>query len=115
MERDDGARLGAWMQDWVHVAPPGGESFVDVCTRARTWLDSLRMTRAHDAADVDGAALVVVTHAGFIRATIVTALALPAACAFGFAVDHLHATVLDVAPERATLLRGNVPLTAAFA
>jgi alpha-ribazole phosphatase len=76
LERDDGARLSAWMQDWVHVAPPGGESFVDLTTRVLACADHLTP------------GTVVVAHAGSIRALLCHARGVPPERAFDLVVEH---------------------------
>jgi alpha-ribazole phosphatase len=51
--------LSAWMNDYVHVPCPGGESYAELIGRVASFVASLR-------AGVPGRA-VVVTHAGVIR------------------------------------------------
>jgi alpha-ribazole phosphatase len=65
--------------------PPGGESFEDVVTRTRAAMERLE-------ALYGGQSLVVVSHAGVIRAALAVALDIPAGRALGFAVDPLSAT-----------------------
>ncbi|MFR9650803.1 MAG: histidine phosphatase family protein [Rikenellaceae bacterium] len=50
-----------WFDDYINVAPPKGESFIDLLHRAESLLELLR-SRGEDA--------IVVTHSGFIRATM---------------------------------------------
>lgn len=71
--------LRQWTEDFVHTAPPNGESFGDLYQRAgHFWQDLL----AQDAEQV-----LVVTHAGTIRALLAWVLALPLANAFQFRID----------------------------
>ena len=76
LQREDAARLSAWMQDWVHIAPPGGESFETLAARA--------IGCYHDLGDDT----LVVAHAGSIRAILCHTNAAPLARAFDFTVDH---------------------------
>lgn len=78
--------LAAWGADWVHTAPPGGESFTTLMDRAAAWL-------ADATADAP-TSLLAVAHAGAIRALLCHALDLPATAAFRLAVHHLQPTVL---------------------
>jgi broad specificity phosphatase PhoE len=84
LQRDDGARLSAWMQDWVHVAPPGGESFEALAARTLACRTDLS----------DGT--LVVAHAGSIRALLCHAFDLPLGRAFDFTVDHARVSSLHL-------------------
>jgi alpha-ribazole phosphatase len=85
----DEAALRHWTDNFVHIAPPEGESFTDLCQRAgEFWQDLVQ----HDAPQV-----LVVTHAGMIRALLAFVLGLPPANAFQFrvglgSVHKLHYT-----------------------
>jgi alpha-ribazole phosphatase len=59
LEREDGARLSAWMADYTVERPPGGESVADLEARILSFVEEHR-PRAGD--------VVVVAHAGPIRA-----------------------------------------------
>jgi alpha-ribazole phosphatase len=95
LEREDGARLSAWMQDWVHVAPPGGESFEALAVRAIACGTDLS----------DGT--LVVAHAGSIRALLCHAFDVPLARAFDFTVDHARVSSLHLDAR----LRADPPIT----
>lgn len=74
--------LQQWTDDFVHTAPPGGESFIDLCRRAGSfWQDVVHGT--HPASEQ----LLIITHAGVIRALLAHVLKLPPANAFQFRVD----------------------------
>lgn len=80
-----------WHKFWVApaaVRPPGGESFEDVRARVAEAVD--RLTLAHAGRDI-----VVVAHAGTIRAKMAHALELPTDRALGFTIDNLSVTRLD--------------------
>lgn len=98
LEAEDGDRLQAWMADWVKVRAPGGESFTDVMARARHWVETL------PPADEP---LLVVAHAGIIRALAVVLLNVPAGNAFALRVDHAHVSTLSLSPHGASLVRWN--------
>lgn len=71
--------LQHWTDNFVHVPPPNGESFSDLCRRADSfWQDCLN----HETEQI-----LVITHAGFIRALLAQLLKLPPANAFQFRVD----------------------------
>ncbi len=71
--------LQQWMDDFVTVAPPNGENFEDLYRRAGDfWQDLLA---------IDSKQVVVVTHAGVIRALLARALNLPLANSFQLRID----------------------------
>lgn len=75
----DAHSLRRWTENFVDVAPPNGESFTDLCRRAGSfWLDLL---------NTQSEQVLIVTHAGVIRALLVHILKLPPANAFQFRVD----------------------------
>ncbi|MCS6809189.1 MAG: alpha-ribazole phosphatase, partial [Bacteroidota bacterium] len=74
--------MNAWMRDFVHVAPPLGESFIALVQRVWEALyDILRST--HPSADI-----VLVIHAGVIRAIIARILEIPLAKAFMLELEY---------------------------
>lgn len=98
LEVADGAQLNEWMSDWTTIRAPGGESFADVVARVQSWLDDLPR---------DEARLLVVAHAGSIRAAAVVLLELPPSKAFALQVDHAHVTTFSIASHGATLSAWN--------
>lgn len=73
------ARLLHWTGHFVDTAPPGGESFEDLYRRTGSfWQDLLQ--QAHEQ-------VLVVTHAGAIRALLARVLNLPLANAFQFRIN----------------------------
>jgi alpha-ribazole phosphatase len=100
LESNDATRLQSWMQDWTNVAAPDGESFADVIVRMRHWLASLDRTNSE---------LLVVAHAGSIRAAAVVLLELPPSKAFSLTVDHAYVSTFSLSSHGATLLRWNSP------
>jgi alpha-ribazole phosphatase len=74
--------LQQWTDNFVHVAPPNGESFIDLCQRAGSfWQDVVH--GMHPASEK----ILIITHAGVIRALLAHILKLPPANAFQFRVD----------------------------
>jgi alpha-ribazole phosphatase len=76
--------LSAWMNDYVHVPCPGGESYTQLIGRVASFLESLR-------AQASGR-VVVVTHAGVIRSAyaVLHGLAPEAAIAKRVAYGEVH-------------------------
>jgi alpha-ribazole phosphatase len=71
--------LKQWTNNFVQAAPPNGESFTDLCRRAGFfWQDLLGREAEH---------VLIITHAGVIRALLAHILTLPPANAFQFRVD----------------------------
>jgi alpha-ribazole phosphatase len=77
----DEALLSNWTENFVTVPPPKGESFNDLCGRAGRFWDELLL----DHANVEQ--ILIVTHAGVIRALLTHILQLPPENAFKFSVD----------------------------
>ena len=81
--------LGLMSSDQLAAtAPPGGESFADVCARIVPALESLAAR---------GGRVAVVAHAGTVRAALSRALGSPGA-ALAFRVAPLSLTRIDVSP-----------------
>lgn len=74
-------------RDPAHTAPPGGESYAELIERVRGVVDG------H--VDLDSEDVVVVAHAGVVRAAIAVAIGLPPASALGFEVAPLSITRID--------------------
>ncbi len=68
-----------WTENFVNQPPPHGESFVDLCQRTTSFWQHLLT--------IDSEQVVVVTHAGVIRALLVHILEIPLANAFQFQID----------------------------
>lgn len=80
---------GNWQnQDPATVKPDGGESFVELCRRVDSWLEYMVKM-------FDGKPLVVVAHAGTIRAGLRHALNLKPEQALFFAVDYSSVTQVE--------------------
>lgn len=88
LEQRDHVRLAAWMNDWVRVGTPGGESFQDVVARAGDWFAGARAAW-HDET------VVAVAHAGSMRAILCRWLAAPLDWAFRIRIEPAAVVVLD--------------------
>jgi alpha-ribazole phosphatase len=84
-DRDAAARF--W-RDPARETPPGGESFEHMLRRVARAIE--RLATEHRSGD-----LVLIAHAGTIRAALAHALGLEAAAALRFAVEPLSLTRLD--------------------
>ncbi len=82
-----GHEHGLWLAP-AHVAPPGGESFVDLAERVGAAIDEFNRVFA-------GADILAVAHGGTIRAAIGHALGLAPDRAIRFAIDNCSLTRLD--------------------
>ncbi|MGC9671297.1 histidine phosphatase family protein [Planosporangium sp. 12N6] len=92
--------VAAWLTDPV-AAPHGGESVVELLTRAREWLDELPAVTG---------TIVAVTHPSVIRAAVVGVLASPPASFWRVDVVPLRQTVLTGGPGRWTLRATGLPI-----
>ncbi|MFN3560827.1 MAG: alpha-ribazole phosphatase [Chloroherpetonaceae bacterium] len=76
----DAERLDAWMKDFVRIAPPEGESFHTLQSRIVAELNALKESNAET--------VLVVTHAGAIRAALSSAIGLPLERAFSIHLNY---------------------------
>ncbi len=70
------------------TCPPNGESFVDQCLRTRSFIEKINFT--------DHKALVVIAHAGTIRAFLSYMLELEPNKSIGVEISHLSITAFEV-------------------
>jgi broad specificity phosphatase PhoE len=82
LEREDPDRLKRWMENWITERVPGGESFTLLSERVRNWYAQCLANPAEE--------IVVVAHAGSIRALLCHLLEVPLSKAFEFPVDRLR-------------------------
>lgn len=68
-----------WTDNFVDISPPNGESFTDLCQRAASFWQEVVL--------LDQEQVIIVTHAGVIRAILAHILNLPLANAFQFRID----------------------------
>ena len=76
----DAESVKLWTENFVTLPPPNGENFGDLCRRAGDFWDNLIANKAAQQ-------VLIVTHAGVIRALFAHILQLPPANAFKFRVD----------------------------
>ncbi len=95
IQREDTARCEAFMAAWTECRTPGGEGYPDLLARVEAWVAS------QDGRSGD---LVVVAHAGSIRALLSHWLKLAVRTTFQFRLDHAHVTSLSVGAHGAELL-----------
>ncbi len=81
-------QLDRWGNDYICIAPPGGETYVELHRRVMEVLQELRVRHA-------GETVVVVTHAGVIRALLAEVLGLPLTEVFRFHLDFAGITLLQ--------------------
>jgi broad specificity phosphatase PhoE len=93
LDTEDPVAVAAWIEDPA-AAPHGGESLLGLLDRVRGWLD------VHAG---DGSRVVAVTHAGVIRAALVSALDAPVQAFWRFDVAPLSRTVLHAHDGRWTV------------
>lgn len=103
IEAADGAHLHSWMERWVEASTPQGETLGDVARRAAAWLAEHIMTPAGEWRTV-----IVVAHAGWIRAAVSQLTGPSLAKIFDIPIDHAHATIIDVGASGNHLLASNV-------
>lgn len=88
-----------WMEDYVTLAPPGGETFGAVQARAAAFLAELAAVPAAEEPPV-----LVFTHGGTIRALVCHCLGIPLRNAFQLRVDFASVTRLQQQHGRWNLL-----------
>ena len=70
-----------WAEDFVRIAPPNGENFKQLCQRADAFWQDLVQSQA-------SGQVIIVTHAGVIRALLAGVLHMPLEQAFRLRVDN---------------------------
>lgn len=103
----DPDRAARFWEDAAVNAPPGGESFAALCQRVQAAIT--RESAAHAGRDI-----IMIGHAGPIRAALALALGLPPAGVLSVAVDHWHLFRLDHLsitgqPAQWRLVGANIP------
>lgn len=95
-------QLQSWTERWTETAAPGGESVGDLVKRAAEWIGDAVTGQS------SAIAIVVVSHAGWIRAAVSHLLGCDIARMFEIPVDHARVTIIDVGAAGATLVASNV-------
>ena len=87
--------LNPWMEDFVNVACPSGESYRGLADRLDSfWQELMRQELA---------TVVVVTHAGPIRAMLSAVLELPLEHSFRLAIDYGSVSLIRTQNQLATI------------
>ncbi len=98
LARDEPDRLRRYRRDPYSVPPPGAEPLADFQTRVdAAWADLCRDYR-------NGEHLLIVAHAGVIRAIIVRVLGMPPEHLFHLRVDYAHLTRIHIDADGAAQL-----------
>lgn len=83
-----------WANDYANLAPPNGETFSQLQTRAKSFVDEINSQAQHQH-------VLVVTHGGLIRALIAAVLELPLKRLFRITVDYASVTQIEFAAPAA--------------
>ena len=81
----DAAGINAWMAAWTEHSTPEGEGFPQLYARVVAWVTTLTSPTPD---------VIVVAHAGSIRALLVNLLGITVAQAFQMRLDHAHVTAI---------------------
>ncbi len=92
---DDPSFFNHWAENWLTEPAPMGESFDDVISRCRDWLNHM---------STENTPIVIVAHAGSLRAITSILLDLPASCVFSFEFSHARVSKLQLSDESAKLI-----------
>lgn len=97
IEAEDPKSYARLFEDDIAFAPPGGESDSDLIYRVKLAVE--RLKQAHDKDEN----ILVVSHGGTIRATLVLLLGLPMEAIWRFYIGNCGLSVLSVYPGNAVL------------
>lgn len=89
----DKENLDKWMQDFVNVRVPQGETFIDLYQRVCDFIENLKKADFHKIA--------VVTHAGVIRSFVSKILDSPLEKAFEIKVNYCSVTKINLVARTA--------------
>jgi alpha-ribazole phosphatase len=89
-----------WWHDPLTLAPPGGETLVDVQTRVAGFLGQLAARHA-------GETVIIVGHGGSVRAAVIDVLQMDARRFRSLRTDNGGLTVIECAVDHATLVLFN--------
>lgn len=95
-----------WGADWVNIAPPGGESGVELAQRISSALEPLVAQARCVPGDI-----VVATHGGVIRVAATLLLREPLSSAFVRSIDYLRAAIFAVDETGARLTVWNADIS----
>lgn len=73
-------QLKPWMEDFVTIKPPNGESFIDLHTRVKEFIAELQQNKLDK--------VILITHAGVIRSILCDSMGIPLVNAFRLTIDY---------------------------
>lgn len=106
LQRDYPELWQARLADIVHVAAPGGETFLDLATRVRPLMEEIISSHRGDE-------IVIVAHGGVNRVVLLDALDAPLKSAFRIEQDYACHNIIDYHPQGhavVALMNGLLPL-----
>ncbi len=92
---NDAEFFNHWAENWHTEPAPMGECFDDVISRCRDWLNTIQSTDSP---------IVIVAHAGSLRAITSILLDLPTNCIFNFEFSHAGVSKIQIDEESAKLI-----------
>lgn len=93
IQTQDSERAEHWMQNFVEVACPGGESYRDLSRRTDEFLNAL--TASSDSLPEDDAVLLIIAHGGSIRSIVARLLGIDLERSFQLEVEFGRLTCID--------------------
>lgn len=81
-----------WAKDYANLAPPNGETFSQLHSRAKSFVEEI-------ASHSQEKHILVITHGGLIRALIAEVLQMPLKRLFRLSIDHASITLLEFKDE----------------
>lgn len=81
-----------WANDYANLAPPNGETFSQLHTRAKSFVEEV-------AKDARNQHILVITHGGLIRALIAEVLQMPLKRLFRLSINHASISLLEFNDE----------------
>ncbi len=80
------------------ISPPNGESFVEQCRRVSSWLENLNL--------IGGESIVIITHAGTIRAVLSHALNIKPDFAIGIEIQYQSISIFEMLKTKDSKFKG---------
>lgn len=91
-DKIDSKKLQKWMDDFVNVNCPGGESYLELTKRVTEWWEEI-IQKDHEE-------VVVITHAGVIRCLLSYVLEVPYKNSFRLSIDPGNISAISVSGRR---------------
>lgn len=80
--------LEPWAENYAHLSPPNGESFIQLNARCKGFIEEVS---GHS----QGKSVALITHGGVIRAMLAEALNMPLKGLFRFVIDYASVTQIS--------------------